>query len=175
MFRDTFSAVTSMAPGEFAPFLGLVSNFGIVLWCAAWAITGFAALVLLRKGAMSFGLFLLAQSAITGILLADDLLLMHEKVYPRFGLHETIIYPIYMCLVGLWVLAFRSVISFVGAGLLIVAGVSFALSIAGDLIDHVPHDLGLIQRWMEDATKLFGIAFWTAFALRASWVLLEIE
>lgn len=172
MFRDTYSATIKMKPGQFPLFLGIVSNFGIVLWCAAWAVTGFVSIVLLRKGLITVGLYLLAQSFISGIFLTDDLLLMHEMVYPRFGIDETVAYLVYVCLVGLWVIAFRSVISSIGAGLLIMSGAAFALSIGGDLLDHVPHSLGIIQRWMEDATKLLGISFWTAFSLHGSWVLL---
>jgi hypothetical protein len=172
MFRDTYDAVQRMEPWHFPPVLGIVSNFGIVLWCAAWAITGFAAVALLYKRQLHFGLFLMVQSFISGLLMTDDLLLIHEQAY-RIDLHEAVVFLFYVILIAAWVVVFRSVLGRLGAGLLIVAGVAFAMSITGDQLNHFPHDLGILQRWMEDATKLVGIAFWTAFAIRGSWILLD--
>lgn len=171
MFRDTFRATLSYTKDQSPPTLGLVSNFGIVLWCAAWAVTGFAAIAKLQSGINQVGLLLLTQSLISGLLLADDFLMMHEKVYPSlFGIGEIIIYIAYIMIVLGWVTVFRKQLCDIGLGLLIIAGLFFAVSIVGDIIDHYPNDLGIIQRWLEDATKLIGISFWTMFALRASWV-----
>ncbi|WP_299506917.1 hypothetical protein [uncultured Roseobacter sp.] len=170
-FRDTYSAVRRMRTGQFPPYLGIVSNLGIVIWCAAWAVTGFISLVMFHKRAIRLGLFLLSQSVITGILVADDLLLMHEMVYPRFGIDEVVVFAVYICLVGLWVGTFRLVISFIGAGLLILSGLGFACSIVGDMLEGTQYHVPM----MDGSGKLFGIFFWTAFALRGCWVLLETD
>jgi hypothetical protein len=176
MFRDPYSAITSATAEDFPPLLGAVSNFGILLWCTACAVTAFAGMVMRQRNDNAVASFLLVQSAISGILMADDLFLLHEHVYPwLFGIGESTAFLIYMIGVCTWAVTFRAVIFAIGPGLLVVSGTAFAIGIGGDLLDHFPHDLGIVQRWLEDAAKLVGIAFWAAFALRGAWVFLEVE
>ena len=145
MLHDAYSAVQNMRCGQFPPLLGVVSCLGIIVWAVARAVPGFMALVMLQRRAIQLGLFLLSQSAITGILVADDLVLMHEMVFPRFSIDEKVAFAVYICLVDLWVTRFRGVISFIGPSLLILSGVGFACRLCGDLLESTPYTIPLLD------------------------------
>ncbi|MGL4502867.1 MAG: hypothetical protein ACRCU2_27640 [Planktothrix sp.] len=155
-------------------YLGMVTKFGILLWCATAAICLFTSLYLKHLSpSLKHQRFLLFGGLITTVLMLDDSFQFHEEVFPTyFGIPEKIVYLAYVIMVALYLVKFHKIILnsryvvFLG-----LAFVCFALSILLDMraiIDLV--EVGLIydrdRALLENGFKLFGIVSWfTYFSL----------
>lgn len=155
-------------------YLGMVTKFGILLWCATAAICLFTSLYLKPLNlSLKHQRFLLVAGVITTVLMLDDSFQLHEEVFPNYlGISEKIVYLAYVMMVALYLIKFHKIIwnsrylLFLG-----LAFVCFALSIVLDMraiIDLV--DMGLIydrdRALLENGFKLFGIVSWfTYFSL----------
>ncbi len=155
-------------------YLGMVTKFGIFLWCATAAICLFTALYLKPMNLSGkHQRFLFFAGVITTILMMDDAFQLHEEVFPNYlGISEKIVYLAYASMVAMSVIKFHKII--LNSHYLLFLGlafVCFALSILLDmraLIDLV--DMGLIydrdRALLENGFKLFGIVSWfTYFSL----------
>jgi hypothetical protein len=91
------------------PFVGLVSNIGIVLWCMTAAICLYAgALAFTQRRTAGDVSFLIAAGLLTGLLAFDDLFLFHEWIGPRLlALNEEAILACYGILAAAYIVAFR--------------------------------------------------------------------
>lgn len=143
------------------PHLGLVSHLGVAAWTASAAIAGFGALCLACADRGIVTRFLLLAAAISFVLAADDLLMLHELVLPGLGVPELLVYALYGSaglLHGGMALRLARQSELV---LLLVAlaglGASVTMDTLGELVGiHVP--IGF-----EDGAKLIGASFWLAF------------
>ncbi len=155
-------------------YLGMVTKFGIFLWCATAAICLFTALYLKPMNlSRKHQRFLFGAGVITTILMLDDSFQLHEEVFPNYvGIAEKIVYLAYVSMVALYLIKFHRII--LNSRYLLFLGlafVCFALSMLLDmraLIDLV--DMGLIydrdRALLENGFKLFGIVSWfTYFSL----------
>lgn len=71
------------------PYIGLLSNLGILVWCAAAAICFFTAYVLRHSTSMQEStLFFSSAGVLTTLFLADDLFLLHDYVYVSWLPHS---------------------------------------------------------------------------------------
>ena len=83
MTRD----VTAIA--NIHPLSGVLSNLGVLLWCTAAAVCGFASFFLRHAQPRSPSRFLLSSSLLSVYLMLDDLFQLHENLLPRYlGLSE---------------------------------------------------------------------------------------
>ncbi|AFY80304.1 hypothetical protein [Oscillatoria acuminata] len=155
-------------------YLGMVTKFGILLWCATAAICLFTSLYLKPLSpSLKHQRFILFGGLITTVLMLDDSFQFHEEVFPTyFGIPEKMVYLAYVIMVALYLVKFHKIIwnsrylLFLG-----FAFVCFALSILLDMraiIDLV--ERGLIydrdRALLENGFKLFGIVSWfTYFSL----------
>lgn len=101
LFRDPLTAVKHVAPENCCePYLGLISNLGVLLWNAAAAVCIFAVFYLNNaKAERRYILFMFFSGVISALLMVDDFFLAHEKIYPRlFGCTEKSIMIFYMLL-----------------------------------------------------------------------------
>ena len=143
-------------------YSGLISNIGVLFWCASVAISFFTVVTLVNTDHDGKPLlFLLAMSVLTGLLMLDDLFLFHEKIYPRvFGLPEKGAFVIY----GLYLLAcliyFRTVVLKSNYIVLLLSFVLMGLSIA---VDTLPEGWSQFHHLFEDGFKLLGIVSWFAY------------
>lgn len=159
---------------EVPPWVGLLSNLGILGWCAGAAISGFAAVLLPR--AHPARAFLGVGAAVTAWLMLDDLFLLHESVLPTFtGVPQTLIYAGYAGALGLFVLRFRAQLWRGERELWALAVVLLAGSVAADVaFDRWP---GLLEgsggEVLEDLLKFLGILIWSLFFIRAGRQALE--
>ncbi len=155
-------------------YLGMVTKFGILLWCATAAICLFTSLYLKPLNlSLKHQRFLLFGGVITTILMLDDFFQLHEEVLPNYlGISEKIVYLAYAMMVALYLIKFHKII--LNSRYLLFLGlafVCFALSLLLDMraiIDLV--DRGLIydrdRALLENGFKLFGIVSWfTYFSL----------
>jgi hypothetical protein len=144
-----------------APYHGIISTMGTLLWCATAAICLFAAAQPVDRSAPSLAnrRFLLAAGALTSWLLIDDQFLFHEVICPQYlGIREE--FPLAMdALLALgFLVAFRRTILAHDYLVLLLAGGLLAGSIGMDLFIAFPgHYL------VEDGLKLLGIGAWLGF------------
>lgn len=162
LFLDTITSI-ELSGKCCHVYFGMVSNLGIMLWTGTAAICLFAALVLIgRQDADSRdrALFALVAGLFTGWLALDDAFLVHEKVFPAFGLPQGAVLLAYAGLGFLFAVFARRVVFQVDL-------VLFALAIgflAGSvMIDHFHAGLSNQAIILEDGAKFIGICCWATF------------
>lgn len=148
------------------PFTGIVSNLGILAWCATATIC-FTGAFAIRKDTTKKSLtgFFLFSGIITAVLMIDDLFLFHETVFPdMLHIRQEFVYALYMILVGIYLVRFRKTILGTDFGLLLSAFFFFGLSILVDLSPF--HEAFLV----EDSFKLLGIVTWATYLFKTSFL-----
>lgn len=155
-----------------APFYaGILSNLGVLLWWTA-AVVGFLSYSLLRTFARSrraHRYFFLAVAAFTALLALDDLLMLHEEVFPNLlGVPEIAVFGLYALLFAVLLVTFRTRVIRLGLALPGSALAFFGVSVLIDLgllrfFFELPPGL---DGYLEDSAKLLGIASWCYFLVR---------
>lgn len=150
------------------PFVtGYLSYLGACLWCAAATVALFSAL-LTRGGACGGrdAVFFLATGLLSGLMLADDLFMVHDGLVPYLlGDVERWNLALYALLAGAHLLAFAPLIRRTCLPLLAAAGCAFAASVLVD-VQLIP--LAESRRHLaEDGFKFVGIANWAAWVTTA--------
>jgi hypothetical protein len=157
-------------------YVGIVSNLGILLWCAAAAVCLFTSRVLSGDRARrEQRLFFFYAGLITIILLIDDLFMIHEGlggVFRRsFGARyyvagEMIVFASYAIAASLWLLRFKAVVLLHTHPIFLAIAIAlFGLSL---LFDDFVH-LGRFAHLAEDSLKLLGIVGWLHYLVRAGF------
>lgn len=145
------------------PWLGLISNLGVLVWTVGAGICFFASAVLSRNNDDREYVRFLAIGGIIGTLLTlDDLFMLHEYIYPDF-LHipQNFVYVVYAAGFLWYLIKFRMLIWKTGPLLFVLSLVFFALSTACDLLLEAYKEPWF---WFwEDVPKFFGIVSWTAY------------
>ncbi|MFN3492057.1 MAG: hypothetical protein ACK40V_07545 [Anaerolineales bacterium] len=149
----------------FPPYIGLLSNWGALLWMSAAAICLFASLVMKNHQATFRTYRFLFVSGVLSFLLAiDDIFLLHDEVLPRLlNMPEFFFYLLYIIIFGSYLIYFWRDISTYDYLLFIIA---FALLLVsrGFFLPRVLRD----YMTTNDMLKYFGVVFWLAFFYRAS-------
>lgn len=151
------------------PFTGIVSNLGVLAWCATATICFTGAYVarktMSKKTQSGFFLF---SGIITAALMIDDLFLFHETVFPdMLHIRQEFVYALYMILISIYLVRFRKTILNTDFGLLLSAFFFFGLSI---LVDLSPFHQAFL---VEDSFKLLGIVTWAAYLFKTSFLTLS--
>lgn len=151
-------------------YYGVVSNFGVLFWCATSAVCLFVSAQLRQRGAPRRHIaFLVYAGLLTGLLLMDDLFFGHESVYPAIlGIEEEGIVSAYFLITLVYLYLYRDLILAVDNPLMVLALASFAASVAVDVF------LEDTDNWLilvEDGGKFVGISLWATFHIRAAWLL----
>ena len=91
------------------PFLGIVSNIGVILWSATAAICFFSyAILKTSKKSHDARSFIVAGGFMSLLLLLDDLFMLHERIYPKYlGSSEIIVFLFYGSLLLLYLVKYR--------------------------------------------------------------------
>ena len=137
-------------------YVGAFSNLGAITFAIPAVACLFAASLLAGRRQR----LLAAVGALSAFLLADDLFLLHDAVFPRVGIPETLVQAGYLLAIGVIVLVYREEL-----GLFLIAGVVltlawWALSVFMDTFLN-NHALNLVQL-VEDGAKFVGIVVWSA-------------
>ncbi len=162
------------------PFVGVVSNIGVLLWCISASICLFSFTLLKKQQNLSrnrrnyLAPFLLFSGLITSFLLLDDLFLIHESIIPKLlKLPQVLIYSCYVAVIFFWIIKFRRTIMNTEWGILLLAFIFFGVSVFMDiLMDESLLSSDLMGNYddvyslIEDACKLFGILSWLAYFAR---------
>jgi hypothetical protein len=141
------------------PLVGVVSNVGILLWCATVVICLFSRSLLRQQGLHAEARFLLWAGLLTLVLMVDDLFMIHEYIAPvHFHVNEKLVLASYACGAGAYLLKFRRLILAANYQLLAAAMVLFTASMIVDMADG--------RGWWglgEDGSKILGIASWLGY------------
>ena len=155
------------------PFIGVVSNLGVMLWTASATICLFSWAILRSSlDEMKFSTFLLCSGLMTTLLLFDDLFLLHDDIFPRyFGVKEKIVFLVYVGLILFGMVKFKECILETEYLVLIIALGFFGLSVFIDVLQ--PRIESFIGHWrilFEDGFKLLGIVGWFGYFLRCCFI-----
>ena len=167
---DTFTRDPSVITGTH-PFVGMISNIGILFWCVGASICLFSFIYTIgqkSKKMSEYGFFLLFFGLTTLLLLLDDLFLFHEYIGPEIlNLSEKHIYISYGIIVLFGIVRFRKIIIQTEWIILGLAFTFFALSIAIDLFESWLSLPG--STFIEDSFKFLGIASWVSYFVLTSF------
>jgi hypothetical protein len=157
------------AVAKVSPFIGVMSNLGVLLWCSSATMCLFSWVFLRnRTNDIVFLKFILYSGLMTILLMSDDLFLFHEKIYPYlFWGSEKIVYFFYGGLLLYGMMMFNKCILDTEYLILLIAVGFFGLSITIDAFQH--HIEQVIGHWrilFEDGFKLLGIVGWFAYFSR---------
>ena len=144
------------------PFTGVVSNIGILIWCASASVCFFTSAILRkRESDGGFSTFFLCSGLLTCMLLFDDFFQFHEYLFPRFlNIDEKMVVAIYGMLTFLYLVRFRNIIWTTEFVPLLMAFGFLGVSV---IIDRFPHNVLKWHFLYEDGTKLLGIVSWFGY------------
>ena len=148
------------------PLTGVLSNLGVLLWCATAAICWHTAR-LLRDATLSDDFRFFRSSAIlTTYLLTDDFFQLHDFLVPQYlGWNEGVVYVLLACGVATYFIRFRRIIRRSNFGTLAISMLFLTSSLAMDTILQ-PWLHQLKDDWayfIEDSAKWLGIACWCSY------------
>ena len=178
------NGVSSAINVNINPFVGVVSNIGILLWCICASICFFSSAILQSSKHVKsskfiiFAAFLRYFATITLIFLLDDLFLFHETIAPKlFNISEKIIYFCYLLLLLWAIIKYRKVILKTEWELLFLAFIFFGISVLIDGFEKSIDSLNLLngelKLLLEDGFKLFGITSWFGYFTRVCFQTLK--
>lgn len=140
-------------------YIGTLSNLGLILWGSAATLCFLSAATERDPEYLAFWRY---AGILTLLLLADDMLLIHDHVFPRYaGISEYFLYAFYAFAMLGYVVRFRQLILAGSVGLLLAAFAGFAVSLGVDRLDGVVAVPALY--FFEDGAKLAGIVAWLLF------------
>lgn len=156
------------------PYVGILSNLGVIFWCATTAVLFFASKIsALQKRPARETWFLLSGGLITLLMLADDLFLIHDVVFPEYlNTDEKVFFIFYGLSAIALVVYFREIVLTTDYILLILAFCSFGSSALTDIIDALGIDITQLYVF-EDGLKFLGIIAWFAYFTRTSYKIIR--
>ncbi|WNH10243.1 hypothetical protein [Thalassobellus suaedae] len=163
-FQIPLEAMTAdpMSTFDAHPFIGLISNLGVLLWCTTASICFFAGFYLRQKKHNKEGLFLISNGVITSALLLDDFFMMHEYLF----------YTLQLVFYGVYLIGFiwycYHFIRLIFLTEFIILGLAFAFLGASVFIDVVFPNVGF-EYFIEDGFKFLGICTWMLYFVRTSY------
>jgi hypothetical protein len=147
-----------------APYIGLLSNLGILVWCAAAAICFFTAYIL-REYTVEDAKFFVSAGLLTTFVMLDDLFLFHDYVYVSWLPHShMLIIAAYGLGVILLVARFRKIVRESFYALFVTALLCFAIAAVPDLQNKaflLPNTFP--STLVEDGFTLLAILFWLVY------------
>jgi hypothetical protein len=158
--------------GRLPFYAGIISNIGVLLWCASASICFFAGMTLGEspEGDINdWKRFLLLSGILTLMLLFDDLFQFHQILYPKYLYVTTaVVYGIYVAFAIWYLCTCRKEIQNTEFPILIFAFCFFALAIFCDASPFLKRGRTAIS----DVFKFFGIVSWLTYFVRTCFRLL---
>lgn len=143
------------------PYIGVLSNLGLMLWSSSAALCFHGAW---RRPAGSLARrFLVASGALTSLLLFDDAFMFHEWLFPKvLHVREYQVYLVYLLSMASYLFFFRRTLLGTTSLTLLIALVLFTGSMAIDKIFPFGNDEAAI----EDYLKWGALVWWLAYYAR---------
>ena len=151
---------------RFASYIGMLSNWGVILWTATAVICLFSAVLLKQQKAPNATVRFLLVSGIFSLLLGiDDLYMLHDRLFPKmFHVPEILFYLLYFFAFAAYLVYFTPQILKYDYLLFMAAFLFFVFS--RQFFIKIPY---LSQfNTTGDMLKYFGIVFWLAFFYRTA-------
>jgi hypothetical protein len=144
------------------PLIGVLSNLGVLAWCAAAAVCLFTWGVTRRRAGGRLGdLFLLIPGLLTVLLTLDDRFEIHETLFPRYvGGPDDALILVYVVVSIAWVVVYRRRILETEYALLLLALALLAVSVGVDALTEAPYSTRYI---IEDGFKFLGAVGWLGY------------
>jgi len=156
------------------PFVGVLSNIGILARCSATTVFFFTCAISQHRSHAGYSAFLLASGGLTGLLLLDDLFRVHDWIFPTvLHLRQEILYTIYLVLVVIYLIKFSRFIEyFKVTALLLVTLAFFGFSILLDVLGEgaIP---GQWEILLEDGAKFLGIVGWLSHCIKSCFLVFQ--
>ena len=178
--------VNSTVSWNINPFVGIVSNIGILCWCVCASICFFSAEILRsntrkNKPFRTIREFLYCFGTISVVLLLDDLLLFHETIAPNIlNISEQTVYVSYAIIISGAIFRYRKIIAqtewnLFGLAFLFLGSSVFidGLAIYFNLSAIFKPGVQGLQYLLEDGCKLLGIVSWVGYFVRLSLLTLQ--
>jgi hypothetical protein len=152
------------------PYVGIISNLGILFWCSASAILFYSALInRIKKRPEKETYFLFFSGLLSILLLIDDFFLMHDVIFPDYlKINEIVFYLFYgLAAIAIFIRYFKIILD-TDYVLLILAFILLGLSATTDEIIalgiHIKHPY-----IVEDSFKFLGILSWFSYFTRTAY------
>jgi hypothetical protein len=172
LFQVSMPTITQdvSAIAKLHPLSGILSNLGILLWCAAASICFYTATILRGVKPRDTFEFLLSSALLSTYLLLDDFFQIHEALAPRYlGVNEIVVFAALGIGVSVYLIAFRRVILRTNFRVLLLSVGFLSTSV---FIDAIPASLlwrlGDWEYFFEDGAKWLGIASWCSYYVHTS-------
>lgn len=151
---------------QYPLYIGMLSNWGVILWTAAATICLFSAVILKHQKAPDGTFNFLAVSGIFSLTLGlDDLYMMHDRLLPKlFHISEIFFYILYFLSLLIYLGYFASQILKYNYILLMISLLLFIVSRPAFILFR---RFGIFTN-LADMFKYFGIVFWLAFFYRTA-------
>ena len=160
---------------EGKPYVGAISNVGILLWSASASILFFSAILgTILNIPKRLVQFLVYGGVLTSLMLMDDMFLFHDVIFPEYlNISQNFFYISYGIILIIYLYLYKSVLLTTDYILLLAAFGLFAASVAVD--EFVEHVVELRAEYLfEDGFKLLGITSWFAFFSRTCYLLVKM-
>jgi hypothetical protein len=147
---------------KYPVYVGLLSNVGVLLWCACAAIYLYSATL---AGQREVARFFLGAGLVTAMLGLDDFFILHEEVLPAtLGVAEEAVLAAY----GLAMLAFLGRFArLILRTEFLLLGLTFGFMGGSIVLDGGVFNQGL-NYLLDDGLKLLGIVGWLAYYVRTA-------
>lgn len=157
-------------------YTGIMANLGTLLWTAAASICLFIAIFLAQMVGKAWKNFFMISGLLTLLLLLDDLLRIHDEIFPVYlGIKGDVFGIGYVLFIGVYLFRFRTLIVQYPYAFLVMAlgffGVSIAIDVAPSGVKNLFTQTDIV--FFEDGAKLLGIANWLAYFAYLSAALLR--
>lgn len=151
---------------NFPPYIGMLSNWSVILWTMAAAICLFSAVLLKQQKASGATFRFIAVSGGFSLLLGiDDLYLLHDRLFPKlFHIPENFFY-------GLYIFAFLAYLIYFIPQIIKYEYLLFGAALLFFLMSRrLFVTIPFFDQFMTtgDMLKYFGIVFWLAFFYRTA-------
>ena len=153
------------------PLSGILSNFGIILWCSAATACFFAAIAIRNTESKDFFWFLFCSGLLSAYLLFDDFFQFHEILAGNHvGISEIFTYMALGITVLIYLFIFRKKILLTNFSFLMISFIFLASSVATDVFQSLLMSrVGHWEFFIEEGTKWLGIAFWCSYYVQTSY------
>jgi hypothetical protein len=158
------------------PYVGILSNIGILFWCSTCAVLFYSALInRIKKMPGNETYFLIFSGFLSILMLIDDFFLMHDVIFPEYlKIDEKVFYIFYgLSVVAIFVRYYKIILD-TDYVLLILSFVLLGLSATTDEIIamgvHINHPF-----IVEDSFKLLGILSWFSYFTRTAYKFVKTD
>ncbi len=145
---------------------GAISNMSASMWIIAASILFFSSLILKTRRENRKASFLFSAGAISAMLGADDLFLIHDEILIALGAPEKGVFLFYVMTLTGFVLIFARECLENRYIALLAAFLLFSIAMAEDVLTMIP-DRNL-HFFVEDGFKFIGVTCWVYFFAHAS-------